>query len=124
MEKRWFRTSNATRKYKIGNHGFEFDKLSYSSGSWSGVLEVTDSQGDQLASYGSPVVEISEEVYLNLKKKKLMQSQHIGQGISPVPLNTKEMQNSSQEQVVVEDLEAEMGYSDANIEDSLEQASA
>jgi len=120
---KWFRTTNATRPYKINGHTFTFDQLSFASGAWTGVLDLDDDSGEILSQYGPPVTEISKEEYDELKKKNSKVSPHTGQAITPVPQDLKQMQEEPlKEPVVAEDLQSEIGLASVEVKDSLAEA--
>jgi hypothetical protein len=68
---RYFKTSNASRPYKVGALAFNFDPVEQIGGIWSGVLVVEDnSAANTLAGAAIPqVTEITEAQYLDIKKK-------------------------------------------------------
>tara|TARA_Y100000310_G_scaffold175913_1_gene176044 strand:- start:13752 stop:14093 length:342 start_codon:yes stop_codon:yes gene_type:complete len=100
---RYFRTTNATRTYRVNGYSFTFDKLAYASGSWSGTLAVSGDQGEALASHGAPVVEISQTEYNDLKKKQGIASPHTG-----LPKATNPPEEKTPEGNVVDVLEEEL----------------
>ena len=116
---RYFRTSNATRKYKVGTYVFSFEKLSFASGAWMGVAEIDDEEsGEALASYGPPVVEIDEKEYTDLKKKNGKHFPHTAQTVSP------ESPVAANQENVVDDLDAEIPLSKVKVKDPLESIEA
>jgi hypothetical protein len=69
---RYFRTTNATRLYRIGNKSFKFEICFIISSSWIGVYQTEDNgDADLLANHGAGITEIDESTYDELKKKDL-----------------------------------------------------
>jgi hypothetical protein len=108
--KRFFKTGNASRRYRKDGFVFDFEPLFFSGGSWLGTLVVDDGkQAESLAKFGPPVYEIEEAEYEELKKKlnsnNLVSSQ-------PQP-QTNESESSEPESApsVAESLESELGFS-------------
>lgn len=67
---RYFRTTNASRRYTVGGFAFVFEPIGQIGGSWSGVLEVgNDSASTALAAALPPQIEeITAEIYADVKK--------------------------------------------------------
>jgi hypothetical protein len=70
---RYFRTSNASRRYSAGGHAFIFEPVENIGGSWTGLLAVEDdSAASSLAAANLPqVTEITADAFEGLKKKPL-----------------------------------------------------
>lgn len=68
---RYFKTTNASRRYTAGRLAFTFEPVSNIGGSWLGVLAVEDnSAASTIAAAALPQVqEISQEIFEDLKKK-------------------------------------------------------
>lgn len=106
---KYFKTGNASRLYKKDKLTFEFERISYQSGSWLGVLaEPDEERAEVLISYGPPVKEITETEYNELKKKPNSTS-HISVVSEPTPTEPEK----PEEEVVpdaVENLEDELDF--------------
>lgn len=83
MSSKFFKTGNATRSYKKDGLVFNFEPLIFANGTWIGALEEKDEErAAVLADYGPPVKEITEEEFLELKKKPNLNS-HISEISEP-----------------------------------------
>jgi len=73
---RFFKTSNASRRYYAGGFAFDFEPVENLGGAWLGILAVADeAAASSLASAKIPqVTEIQQEEHDGLKKKPLIVS--------------------------------------------------
>lgn len=108
----YFRATNATRLYRIGDRTFKFEPAVLISSTWVGIYK-TDDEGDAeaLVSYGGAIAEIEESVYEEFKKKR--QSYTVLQEL----VTPKE---EKKEKLVVVDLNDEIKVGKATYKDSLE----
>ncbi len=115
-KRRYFRTGNATRLYRVGDDSFKFELAFLAGGSWVGIY-ATDSEGeaDALNSIGNAVVEIDEATYELLKKKG--QSSTVAQPVKEQAKDEKE------EKPAVVKLEDEIELGKATYKDPLEEKS-
>lgn len=67
---RYFRTTNASRRYTVGGFAFVFEPIGQIGGSWSGVLEVGDDSASTALAAALPpqIEEITAEIYADVKK--------------------------------------------------------
>jgi len=113
--KKYFRTTNATRLYRIGNKSFKFESCVLKSSSWIGVYE-TESEEDAalLSSYGKAITEIDKAEFDDLKKKDLSST---AQQLAPKP------KEKNQEKDAVTVLSDEISVGKATYRDSIEDKS-
>jgi hypothetical protein len=85
---RYFKTSNASRRYNAGALAYTFESVSNIGGSWLGVLAVEDaSAANTLAAAAFPQVsEITQTEFEDLKKKPQQNSHYrVFQGAKSPP---------------------------------------
>lgn len=94
---RYFKTSNASRRYTVGKNHFTFEAVEQSGGTWSGVLAIEDdAAADELAGANIPQIEeINQEEYDEVKKKLPTSTPASSATVRPLP-------GSGQPQQVVE----------------------
>lgn len=85
---RFFKTSNASRRYHAGGFAFDFEPVENFGGAWLGVLAVAEEAAANAlaAAKLQQVSEITKDDYDGLKKKPLILSSfRASQQPSPVP---------------------------------------
>lgn len=109
MSLKYFKTGNASRRYKKDNITVEFEPLIFEQGSWVGAIsfEENSPSAKALSGFGPPVTEISEAEFNRLKKKPMMNSTDSSEVLSET---TPAEETPSRENPVADSLDEEIGY--------------